>query len=265
MVATNAYGTVKGKDETLKTGTYPHTSITTPTPSYTDGAQPAPVEFTSSESGSTFKCSLDNAKEEPTETCTSPYKLPEHLASGWHTFVVAATNSEGFTDPSPAKWAFNIGHYPLVEHKTEKAEESRMVLPEEGEKTASFYALKAAWGKAPEGGGVTGVTFQVKSPVWSDFKTIPTKYLKSAKGSEVKWPLPVSNNPGESEPVYFEARADSELENKAFLEEDLKFRAVFDGGKKAAGVSESVTTELSERFGSNRDATERSGRLASTC
>ena len=43
---------------------------------------------------------------------------------------------------------------------------SKLAYPEEGKKTASYYTLKAEWGSAPEGGGVTGVTFQMKLPKW---------------------------------------------------------------------------------------------------
>ena len=108
--------TVGNRDETPAERSFqvvepPQTTITSPQPSYTSREEP-PITFTSSKSESTFKCSLDDPQEEPTTACTSPYSLPEHLSPGWHTFVVAATDKEGNTDPTPAKWNFNTAIYP---------------------------------------------------------------------------------------------------------------------------------------------------------
>ncbi len=246
VVASNAAGATAGGDKTLTTTPNPETTITSAMPSYTEGKRP-PIEFISSKPGSTFKCGLDI--ETPTTSCTSPYSLPENLGPGWHTFLVTATSPEGYTDETPAKWVFNLGYYPL------SPETSKMVMPTEGEKTAAYFTLKAAWGNAPEGGGVTGVTFQVKRRDWSDFKTIPTTYVTDAAGSEVSWPLKVSANPGESGQVYFNAADDPEItKGNEIAIEGLKFRALFDGGQHAAGVSAPVTTEFTEHYGSSRDA-----------
>jgi hypothetical protein len=64
----------------------------------------ASLTFTSTESGSTFKCALD---AEPMGICTSP-KSYSSLALGPHTFSVAATDAAGNTDSSPAKRTWTV-------------------------------------------------------------------------------------------------------------------------------------------------------------
>jgi RHS repeat-associated protein len=233
----------------------PQTTITSAQPSYTSHEEP-PIEFTSDEAGSAFKCSLDDPKEEPKTTCTSPYKLPEHLAPGWHTFVVAATDSEGHTDPTPTKWTFNTDIYPPAPST------SKLVYPEDGKKTASYYTLKAEWGAAPEGGGVTGVTFQMELPKWDVFKDVPEECTIDGEGQPASWPLPVTSNPGHSEPVFLKVKGCAPFAGVGYLEEQIKFRAVFDGGKNAAGASEPATTEFIRVYNTSRittDATESVG------
>ena len=245
--ATNAAGKATGADKTLTTLDPPETTITSSKPSYTSGP-PAPIAFTSDESGSTFKCSLDDPSEQPKTTCQSLYTLPPNLEAGWHTFVVAATDSSGNADATPAKWVFNTGIYP------DAPSTSKLVSPEEGEQSASHFTLKSKWGEAPEGGGVTGVTFQMKINGWDEFRDIPTAYVRDGSGDQVAWPLPVNSNPGESEPVFFDAGA-----YFSQITADVKFRAVFDGGKKAAGASQPLTAQFDEREGGPGDTVEAVG------
>lgn len=57
------------------------------------------IAFTSSETGSTFKCKLDG---KPFKTCSSPFKTKK-LAFGKHKFVVLATDAAGNTGPAAKK------------------------------------------------------------------------------------------------------------------------------------------------------------------
>lgn len=85
------------------------TIIATPDTSITSGpaavvnSTSASFSFTATISGSTFTCSLDGAAF---SACTSP-KAYSGLASGSHTFQVAATN-QGATDPTPASSTWTI-------------------------------------------------------------------------------------------------------------------------------------------------------------
>ncbi|HEY8082097.1 MAG TPA: RHS repeat-associated core domain-containing protein [Solirubrobacterales bacterium] len=217
----------------------PQTTITSLMPTYTSHEEPN-VEFSSSKAGSTFECSLDGAKF---ASCASPYSLSEKLGKGaedWHTFEVRAVDSEGTPDPTPAKWRFNLGIYP------DTPSTSQLVSPEEGHGSSSYYTLKAKWGEAPEGGGVTGVTFQARfSGSEQIFETIPAKYVFDTQGNEVSWPIAVSKNPGETSPVFVDLKRYAEDEKElGAAEDELKFRAVFDGGEKAAGASQPVAVEF---------------------
>ena len=178
-----------------------------------------------------------------------------NLSEGWHTFVVAATDSEGNPDSTPAKWTFNTAIYP------DAPETSKLTSPEEGERTSRYFTLQAEWGDAPSGGGVTGVTFQIKANYWENtFRTIPAEYVLDSRGNQVSWPLPVSRNPGKSEPVFFDIRAYPYIySTKYTLAEDIKFRAVFDGGANAAGASRAASTTYSLRWGPSSDAVETVG------
>ncbi len=238
VVASNAAGTVPGLDKTLKTTNPPQTTITSATPTYTSHDEP-PIEFKSSQAGSTFKCGLDEG-ETPTNSC-SLYNLPEHLKDTTHTFVVAAVNPEGQADATPAKYVFSPDVYPPVP----PGSEGKLVYPEDGKKTADYYTLKAEWGKAPEGGGVTGVSFQVQLPKWEAFKAIPAECVIDGNGNEVSWPLPATASPGHTEPVFLKVRGCAPFEEAEYPQKEIKFRAVFDGGLGAAGASEPAATEFS--------------------
>ena len=195
VVASNAAGTVNGANKTLKTTNPPQTTITSAVPTYTNREESS-IKFESSQSGSTFKCGLDEGKT-PTKTCTSPYVLPAHLKDGWHTFVVAASNSEGQADPTPSKWDFNTGNYPTVPDKFAGGEFfAALTSPEDGKKTGSYLTLKSTWGgEEPEGGEVTGITYQMQLPGWDLFKPVPTKCVIDGKGKEVSWPLHTATVP----------------------------------------------------------------------
>lgn len=236
----------------------PETTITSPMPAYTNHDEP-PIEFAAGGSGLTFKCSFDDPGEQPKTACSSPYTLPDHLAPGWHTFVVGSVDKSGNVDPTPAKWTFNTGSYPT--HPESSG--STLVYPENGKKTASHYTLKAKWGNAPEGGGVTGVTFQVQLPGSEGFEDVSEKCTLDGEGQPVSWPLPATSNPGQSEAVFLDAKDCAQFNGIGSpTNETVKFRAVFDGGKKAAGTSEVVTTEFILEYNTSRiptDATQTIG------
>ncbi len=252
LVATNAAGTTYGADKVVTTLNPPETMITSPTPTYTEHDTPS-IQFSSNQSGVTFKCSFDEG-EFLKEACTSPYVPPEHLGEGWHTFRVAAQNSNFEGDSTPAVYTFDTGIYP------DAPSTSKLTAPTEGETTASYYTLAAEWGAAPEGGGVTSVTFQMKLDHWSEFRTIPAECVIDGKGKQVSWPLPVSKNPGHSEPVFMKIFGCSIFNNAYY--EDIKLRAIFDGGVKAAGASQPVATEYVAKkwgVGAPTDAVEQVG------
>jgi large repetitive protein len=75
-------------------------------PSGTSAVDTATFSFSSSETGSTFRCSLDGAT--PT-VCTSPQGY-SRLTNAGHTFSVTATDAAGNTDPTPATrvWTVNV-------------------------------------------------------------------------------------------------------------------------------------------------------------
>jgi hypothetical protein len=88
--------------------TPPETTITSgPTglwaPGKTNDSTPT-FTFDSSESGSTFECSVDGG---PWQSCSSPYTTPQ-LPDGQHSFRVRATDPAGNTDPTPAESTFTI-------------------------------------------------------------------------------------------------------------------------------------------------------------
>jgi RHS repeat-associated protein len=254
LVAINEAGTKLGSDVAFETVDLPNTLITSSQPSYTSHETPL-IAFTSDEAGSTFKCSLDNPEEKATTTCTSPYSLPSasELGPGWHTFVVQATDKDGNLDPTPAKWKLNTDIYPAA------LPSSKLVSPEEGRKTASYYTLKSEWGAAPEGGGVSSVSYQLKLSSWPAFKDIPTQYLRDAEDKQAGWAVAVSGDPGKSPPLFFNVKAYAEAQGWGPIVEGLQLRAIFNGGQKAAGASIPVTTTYSRFAGGLGDATAQVG------
>jgi RHS repeat-associated protein len=216
----------------------PETTITSPRPTYTSHEK-FPITFTTDEpSGAWFECRLDTG---PYKVCSSPDSLLSTVDSGWHTFYVRAYDSVGNVDPTAAVWTFNVDIY------SPAPSSSKLTSPEEGTRSNHYFTLKAQWGNPPEGGGVTGVTFQAMAVGDKQFKTIPPQYVLNSKGEQVSWPLPVASNPGETEQVYFDARSYPPIWNGIIFSEKVKLRAVFDGGTKAAGASVPVQAELSVR------------------
>jgi RHS repeat-associated protein len=264
VVATDAVGLSSTTTMEVELGEEPlQTSFTTPHPTYAAG-EISSIGFKATKagvpvSGATFRCSLDGSGEAPTTPCTSPYALPEHITSGWHVMKVAAVDKEGSVDPTPATWKFKAEPYPAAP-ATEK-----LVYPEVGKETASYYTLEAQWGGNPEdkaGTGVTGVTFQMELPGWKVFKTVPVECTIDGKGRQVSWPLPVHSHPGHSAPVYLRVRGCAAFEEAGYPEKEIQFRAVFDGSEAVAGASAPATTEFVSRANANRvstDATESVG------
>jgi large repetitive protein len=81
----------------------PQTTITA-APSDPTNATGASFEFSASEAGSTFECSLDGS---PFSSCASP-KSYTGLAEGSHTFEVQATDAAGNTDATPASRTWTV-------------------------------------------------------------------------------------------------------------------------------------------------------------
>ena len=81
----------------------PDTTITK-SPSDVSGSPTATFEFSSSESGSTFRCALDSSSY---NSCTSP-KSYSALSDGSHTFYVKATDAAGNTDSTPATRTWTV-------------------------------------------------------------------------------------------------------------------------------------------------------------
>ena len=83
--------------------TPPNTTITGGPDGPTNDDTPT-FTFTSSETGSSFECRVDDADF---STCSSP-RTPAALADGPHTFEVRATDAAGNVDPTPASRAFTV-------------------------------------------------------------------------------------------------------------------------------------------------------------
>ena len=88
---------------TVLDGTPPQTTLTSTPPASTMDTS-ASFEFSSSEAGSTFACSLDGADF---AACDSGIAYSD-LIVGSHWFRVAATDSSGLVDDSPASYTWTI-------------------------------------------------------------------------------------------------------------------------------------------------------------
>jgi thrombospondin type 3 repeat protein len=95
-------------DEGLPPDTTPPNTTIGSGPSGTTTSTGASFSFSSSESGSTFECSLDSAAF---GSCPSP-KSYSGLALGEHTFSVRATDGAGNVDASPATRAWTVASTP---------------------------------------------------------------------------------------------------------------------------------------------------------
>jgi hypothetical protein len=82
----------------------PETTITGG-PTGTTTSSTVAFSFTSSETSSTFRCSIDGGAF---TACTSPATFGP-LSNGVHTFRVQATDAAGNTDPSPTFHEFTVG------------------------------------------------------------------------------------------------------------------------------------------------------------
>lgn len=100
--AESAAGASFSADETLATAALPETTITEG-PVGNVASHDVSFLFTSSTSGSTFECSLD---ESTYASCSSP-KSYTGLAVGAHTFNVRASDENG-TDKTPAQRSFKV-------------------------------------------------------------------------------------------------------------------------------------------------------------
>jgi CSLREA domain-containing protein len=85
----------------------PETTITEAPPALTASTS-ASFAFSSSETGLTFECSLDNAVF---TACSSPRQYAG-LSSGGHGFRVRAKDPAGNTDPTPASYAWTVDSMP---------------------------------------------------------------------------------------------------------------------------------------------------------
>jgi plastocyanin len=89
----------------LSLDTTPPDTILDTGPALDTNSSDASFTFHSTEKANTFQCSLDGV---PLSPCTSPASYTG-LADGDHTFAVAATDTAGNTDPTPAtaNWTIN--------------------------------------------------------------------------------------------------------------------------------------------------------------
>ena len=100
--------------------TAPQTTIDV-TPPSESGVDTATFEFSASEVGSTFECSLNGAAF---TACTSPLNLTG-LPEGSNTLEVRATDPAGNTDATPASYTWNVDttppNAPVVTAPTERS------------------------------------------------------------------------------------------------------------------------------------------------
>lgn len=104
--ATDAAGNVATATRTFSVDTAaPNTTITGgPNQGETITTASAQFTFTSSESGSSFQCSVDSGAY---ASCSSPHTLSS-LSNGSHSFAVRATDGAGNTDATPASRTFTV-------------------------------------------------------------------------------------------------------------------------------------------------------------
>ena len=130
------------------TTTYTWTIDTTPPDTAVTSGPPADATtgsasftFTSSESGSTFVCSLDAVGFAP---CTSP-KSYGGLGDGSHTFRVQAVDAAGNADPMPASYAWRIsGVGPGIADHTPPGEVARLT------RKVGYGVFRLAWKRPPD-------------------------------------------------------------------------------------------------------------------
>lgn len=101
-LAGNVDSSPAGRTWTVDTAA-PDTAITV-APSNPSGSREATFQFTATEGGSTFRCSLDGSAF---TACTSP-KSYSALSDGTHTFQVSSVDPAGNVDPSPAQRGWTV-------------------------------------------------------------------------------------------------------------------------------------------------------------
>lgn len=127
---------------------------------------------------------------------------------------------------------------------------SRMSTPEDGWKSSRYFTLRSKWSPGdPSAPAPTGITYQIKLPSWTAFRTIPAQYVFNSKGEKAEWPIPTAGYSGESEPVNLDLLAAVNEQHWEPVEGDVKLRAVFAGEPSARGASEPVTVELAGSSG----------------
>lgn len=126
---------------------------------------------------------------------------------------------------------------------------SQVTSPRQGARTGRRLKLRSAWASS----GVTGVTYQYRSPWTNVWMTMPENAVTDAKGKQVAWPFPVQGKASDS--LYFDAEQAPFLANNLGLPESVDVRALFEGSGGAAGYSKPVTAVLDDRMGNVRDAT----------
>ena len=72
----------------------------------------------------------------------------------------------------------------------------------------------------------------------------------------MSWPLAATSSPGHTEPVFLKVKGCAPFEEAGYPEEEIKFRAVFDGGAKAAGASEPAATDFIREYNMSRVSTD---------
>jgi RHS repeat-associated protein len=221
--------------------------ITSGNPTYTEHTIPPPVTFTSDDPEATFRCGFGPGGPQkftvPTGKCTTEhsYTFPATLSPGWHTLIVSAVDKNNNLDLTPAEYSFDMGSYP------DAPTTSKLVYPEVGDKTGSYYTLQAKWAGSSL---VNSVSYQMKLPTWKDFKPVPAECVLDESGNQVSWPIPVNGASGLSGKVFFGARACPIFAKENFGSEEkqeLQFRAAINGGgpeTNVAGVTAPVATEF---------------------
>jgi RHS repeat-associated protein len=136
------------------------------------------------------------------------------------------------------------GPYAQVNYIMPAPAGSEMTSPADGTRSAKRFKLAAAWKHA----GVTGVTFQYKTPQgWID---IPEAKVTDKNNQPVKWPLPTSGAL-KTEPVYWNA-ADLGIPKPQWKGQ---VRAAFTGVPNADGYTKPVEVDLNRDLGGPKDGT----------
>src|SRR5829696_2709812 len=125
--------------------TPPNTTITSG-PTGTVTSTSATFEFSSTESGSTFACSLDGAAY---QSCTSP-KSYSGLAATAHTLSVRATDPAGNTDPTPATQTWTISPPATASRTFSPVADARVVEASPASNYGSATTLVADGGADPD-------------------------------------------------------------------------------------------------------------------